>query len=252
MIDQEQAREETCGETREEARQEVRTTLPVQLVAALLIALVAIGLFVTIALELTRSGVTGSDLLLRTDKQVMAFMRMRATPDGDSLMSFVSILGSPLSMGVLAVGGGLWLWVRRRIIPLVGWCCAFAGASALTVGLKHSFQRVRPDGAEAFLHGTSFSFPSGHSLGSIVGIGITAYLLVAFRESRTLTRALTIAAAVVLIIAIGWSRLYLGVHYLSDVVAGFAAGGMWLSCCIAGIEYYRHASARRMTVATSR
>lgn len=216
-----------------------------RLVVALLLALLAIGLFVTIALELTRSAVTGSDVMLRADAAVLEFMRSRATPDADRLMELISLIGSPLMMGILAVVGGIWLWSRRRMIPFVGWCCAFAGASVLTVGLKHSFQRVRPEGAAAFLHGTSFSFPSGHALGSLVGIGISTYLLVAFRESRPLTRVLTSAAGILLIAAIGWSRMYLGVHYLSDVVAGFAAGGVWLSCCIAGIEYYRHYNQHR-------
>lgn len=211
-----------------------------RLVVALLVALVAIALFVTIALELTRSAVTGSDVMQRADMETLAYMRARATPDGDRMMAFISIVGSPLAMGFLAAVGGIWLWSRHRMIPLVGWCCAFAGASLLTVGLKYEFQRARPEGAAAFLHGTSFSFPSGHALGSLVGIGITTYLLVAFRESRPLTRVLTSAAGVLLIACVGWSRLYLGVHYLSDVVAGFAAGGVWLSCCIAGIEYYRH------------
>lgn len=244
MTDQVKAREE-AREARAEAPVGTRATLPAQLVVALLVALFTVGLFVIIAMELTRSAVTGSDVLVRTDEQVVAFMRARASPDGDRLMFIISILGSPVSMGVLAVAGALWFWHRRRILPLVGWCCAFAGASALTVGLKHSFQRVRPEGAEAFLHGASFSFPSGHSLGSMVGIGITTYLLVAYREERPLTRVLTIAAGALAIVAIGWSRIYLGVHYLSDVVAGFAAGAVWLSCCIAGIEYFRHVARDR-------
>ncbi len=256
MTDQEEARDAARAAAPEKAPETasraVRATLPVQLMVALLVALLTIALFLTIALELTRSAVTGSDILVRADTRVLAFMRAHATADGDRLMSFISLIGSPLSMGVLAVAGVLWLWSRKRIIPLVGWCCSFIGASALTVGLKHLFQRVRPDGATAFLHGTSFSFPSGHALGSLVGIGITTYLLIAFRESRRLTRVLTAATGVCAIAAIGWSRLYLGVHYLSDVVAGFAAGAVWLSCCIAGIEYYRHVYPNRAAHPTAR
>ena len=229
----------------EEVRETPRATVPMQLVVALLVGLITIALFATIAVELTRSAAGGRDVLVRADARALAFMRAHATPEGDRLMSVISLIGSPLAMGVLAAAGALWFWIRRRIVPLVGWCCAFVGASALTVGLKHSFQRVRPEGAAAFLHGTSFSFPSGHALGSLVGIGITTYLLIAFRESRPLTRVLTAIAGALAVAAIGWSRLYLGVHYLSDVVAGFAAGAVWLSCCIAGIEYYRHASRHR-------
>lgn len=217
-----------------------RIALPGQLVLALSAGLVAILLFLAIAKQ-----VTGDAILTVVDLRVLAYLRARSTPDGDALMAAVSLLGSPLAMGLFATAGAAWLGLRRRMIPLTGWCCAFVGATVLTVGLKHSFRRVRPDGAEAFLHGTSFSFPSGHALGSLVGIGITAYLLIAFRESRAVTRVVTAMIAVTGIAAIGWSRLYLGVHYLSDVVAGFAAGGLWLSLCIAGIEYYRHRISRR-------
>lgn len=209
------------------------------LVVALATGLVTILLFLLLAHAVTRT-----DELVRMDIAVQRFLRARATRDGDRLMYVISLLGSPLAMSVLAVAGAAWLGVRRRMIPFAGWCCAFVGASVLTIGLKQAFKRVRPDGADAFLHGASFSFPSGHALGSLVGIGITAYLFIAFRESRAITRILTACVAVAGVASIGWSRLYLGVHYLSDVVAGFAAGALWLSLCIVGIEYFRHRRAQ--------
>lgn len=210
---------------------------------ALVVAL-ATGLVTILLFLLLGHAVTRTDELVRLDIAVQRFMRARATREGDRLMYVISLLGSPLAMSVLAIAGGAWLGVRRRMIPFAGWCCAFVGASVLSVGLKQAFKRVRPEGAEAFLHGASFSFPSAHALGSLVGIGITAYLLIAFRESRTITRVVTACVAVASVASIGWSRLYLGVHYLSDVVAGFAAGALWLSLCIVGIEYFRHRGAR--------
>ncbi len=209
------------------------------LVVALATGLITILLFLLLAHAVTRT-----EEIARVDVAVQHFLRARATRDGDRLMYVVSLLGSPVAMSVLAIAGAAWLRVRRQMIPLAGWCSAFVGASVLSVGLKQTFKRVRPEGAEAFLHGASFSFPSAHALGSLVGIGITAYLLIAFRESRAITRVLTACVAVAGVASIGWSRLYLGVHYLSDVVAGFAAGALWLSLCIVGIEYFRHRRAR--------
>lgn len=213
---------------------------PIALIVVLTIALVAMLLFLAIARQLTHA-----DLLQATDMRVLAYMRARATPAGDDMMSAVSLVGSPVAMAVLAASGAAWLGFRRQIVPLVAWCAAFAGASALTVGLKYLFRRARPEGAAAFLHGASFSFPSGHALGSTVGIGITAYLLMAFFESRRNARIATAFAAAILVLLIGWSRLYLGVHYLSDVVAGISAGGLWLCLCIAGSESVRHRTAAR-------
>ncbi|HKO15135.1 MAG TPA: phosphatase PAP2 family protein [Gemmatimonadaceae bacterium] len=98
------------------------------------------------------------------------------------------------------------------------------------------FQRPRPPGAARFLHGASFSFPSGHALGSVIGFGMLAYLLAGFWSPARRHRFLVAATADLLVLAIGLSRLYLVVHYLSDVIAGYAAGLVWLAACITGVE----------------
>jgi undecaprenyl-diphosphatase len=105
--------------------------------------------------------------------------------------------------------------------------------------LKHAIHRPRPIYASAFLHGGSFSFPSGHAMGSLVAYGMCAYLLVTFWTERSSRQILVSGAALVLIVAIGLSRLYLGVHYFSDVVAGYAAGTVWLAACATGCEIAR-------------
>jgi undecaprenyl-diphosphatase len=131
------------------------------------------------------------------------------------------------------------LAVRRSWLVLLGWVAAIAGAGVLDTLLKHIIQRPRPAYASAFLHDYSFSFPSGHAMGSLVAYGMLAYLIVIFWTSRWQTRVVVVSAIGVLILAIGVSRLYLGVHYFSDVIAGFAAGVLWLSACITGIEIVR-------------
>jgi undecaprenyl-diphosphatase len=110
----------------------------------------------------------------------------------------------------------------------------------LTEALKLVIQRPRPDGAAPFLAGASYSFPSGHTLGSVVGYGMLAYLLI--REPRTTSVArgvVVVSIATALVIAIAVSRLYLGVHYFSDVVGALAAGSLWLSACISGMGVVR-------------
>jgi undecaprenyl-diphosphatase len=125
---------------------------------------------------------------------------------------------------------------RRGWITLSGWAAAFAGGGALNWLLKRIVQRSRPVGSEEFLYGTSFSFPSGHAMGSLIGYGMLAYLLIAFWPPARRHRTAVVVAALVLIALIGLSRLYLGVHFLSDVIAGYAAGAVWVAVCVTGVE----------------
>ncbi len=76
-------------------------------------------------------------------------------------------------------------------------------------------------------------------MGSLIGYSMLAYLLIVFRADRWQMRLAILSTAALLVLAIGISRLYLGVHYFSDVVGGYAAGVLWLSACITGIEITR-------------
>ncbi|WP_426689203.1 phosphatase PAP2 family protein [Rhodanobacter ginsengiterrae] len=118
-----------------------------------------------------------------------------------------------------------------------------AGAWSITLpvngGLKALFQRARPLHDHGFSMASGWSFPSGHAFGAMVFYGMLAYVLL--RLTPRHHRAI-IAAAVMLIGLIGISRVLLQVHYFSDVLAGYAAGGAWLVLCIAGAEYLRQSA----------
>jgi undecaprenyl-diphosphatase len=129
--------------------------------------------------------------------------------------------------------------MRRQWIVLVGWIAAFTGGSLLNQVLKLVIQRPRPPYAAAYLHHFSWSFPSGHAMLSLIGYGMLAYLLVVLWVHRRSLQVAIVLGATLLIAAIGLSRLYLGVHYFSDVVGGYAAGVLWLSTCISGLEVAR-------------
>ncbi|MEO7962784.1 MAG: bifunctional DedA family/phosphatase PAP2 family protein [Gemmatimonadaceae bacterium] len=203
-----------------------------------------VGLLVSLAALWTFGAVTedvlNHDPLTAFDTSLLTAIRAHATLAGDRIFVFVSLAGSPIAMAVLAIVGAAWLIVKRRWLFLAGWGAAFVGAMVLTEALKRVVQRPRPAGAAAFLHGESFSFPSGHALGSLVGFGMLAYLLIAESRQTLSPRRLTIIVCTVLVIvAIGLSRLYLGVHYFSDVVGGYAAGTLWLSACVSGLGVVR-------------
>jgi len=110
-----------------------------------------------------------------------------------------------------------------------------AGSALLNVALKEVFARARPDGADPALHGGGWSFPSGHAMNTFVFCGMVAYLLVRLSPWRA-GLAFRVALLFAWALAMGFSRLYLGVHYASDVVAGFLAGAAWVAVCVSGAE----------------
>jgi undecaprenyl-diphosphatase len=205
-----------------------------------------LGLHLTIGLALSLgalwifAGITedvvNHDPLTVLDLRIADWFVARATSGGQNVAVAFSLAGSPVSMAALALAGAAILALRKRWVLFTGWLAAFAGGGVLDWALKVTIRRPRPPGAEAFLHGASFSFPSGHSMGSLIGFGMLAYLLVAFVAQRWWAKIAIGVAGGLLVLAIGLSRLYLGVHYFSDVIGGFAAGTVWLSACISGCE----------------
>ncbi|GGN99509.1 phosphatase PAP2 family protein [Saccharibacillus kuerlensis] len=138
----------------------------------------------------------------------------------------------------------LMLFVRHlRWEPLL-LLCATAGSGLLNLLLKNLFRRDRPDInrlAEEF----TFSFPSGHSMGAFALYGILAYLLWRMIPSFSV-RIAALVLCTLLTLSIGLSRIYLGVHYPSDVIGGYIASAAWLALTIGIFEYWRHTKQRRL------
>jgi len=137
------------------------------------------------------------------------------------------------------------VWRGRRWLAL-GWVLAVAGNGALNTTLKQIFARVRPLHDDGLVMAQGYSFPSGHSSGSVVVYGMLAYVLARFLPSRWHLPLVLAAAA--LAFSIGTSRVFLRVHFASDVLAGFASGTAWLAVCIASVEltkWYRRRRPRR-------
>jgi undecaprenyl-diphosphatase len=144
-------------------------------------------------------------------------------------------LGALLTIGVLVA---LSLLARRRRLAALVWVLALVGAALLNSGLKEAFGRPRPPFHDPAVVETNESFPSGHAMGSVIAYGLLVYLLLPSLRRRR-GRAALVAGTAVLALAVGFSRLYLGVHYGSDVVGGFAMGGAGLAACVSGLEVVR-------------
>jgi undecaprenyl-diphosphatase len=153
-------------------------------------------------------------------------------------------IGSPEAMTILTILVALALMLRRRRRLAFVWLFAVIASAALNVGLKSVFGRDRPPFRDSFIEESTHSFPSGHSMGSVIGFGLLAYfLLLALTDRRE--KILVVVLAVVLTLTIGFSRIYLGAHYFSDVVAGYALAGAWLSVCISASEVVRRRARQR-------
>lgn len=191
--------------------------------------------------------------MVRLDVAVAHWLDAHGTELGESIFSRVSWLGAPALNAIIA-GTVIVFALRREWLSAGALALATIGGSVLNDILKPLFHRGRPETAWEFIHQPSWSFPSGHAMGSLVGYGFLAMLLLERRRDRW-SRITIITVAVVLIAITGFSRLYLGVHYLSDVVGGYVAGAVWLVVCIAGYHVDRtraHLGARESTVRLGR
>jgi membrane protein DedA with SNARE-associated domain/membrane-associated phospholipid phosphatase len=181
--------------------------------------------------------ITG-DPLVRFDRALDDYLHSHATPHLTTFFLVVTAFGSTVAMVLLGVVVAALLAWRRLWTLLWTWIAAVAGSALLNWLLKGLFQRPRPHFAHPLVVETSYSFPSGHAMESFVVYGMLAYLAVLWLRSWEARMAAVCGAALVVVL-IGFSRMYLGVHYFSDVVAGYAAGGVWLSALMTGAETIR-------------
>jgi membrane-associated phospholipid phosphatase len=183
--------------------------------------------------------------IVAADSGLTHWIEGHDTEWGETLFTGVSFLGAQALIGIIVIASTVYArrrdWVRAAALPL-----ASISGAALNALLKHVFHRGRPEFATEFITHASWSFPSGHAMESMVGYGmLLAVTLHAVRGSTR--RRLVIAAVALLIFLIGVSRVYLAVHYLTDVIAGWLAGGAWLFVCVTAY----HFAERRRAISSS-
>ena len=201
-----------------------------------------VGLFAAAGCLWLFGGVTedllDNDPLVQFDETVAMFLHNWTTPTLTAFFLVVTALGSLEFIGLLGLVVTSIFVVQWRGLDLGTWLAALAGGFVLNQLLKNLFARPRPFFEHPLVLETSYSFPSSHATMSLIFYGMLAYFAVrALRSWRA--RAAVVFGAALLVLLIGFSRMYLGVHYFSDVVAGFASGGIWLSALITGSETIR-------------
>jgi len=195
-------------------------TAPVAALAASLLGLILVGALAGGLLR--QAGPTGL-----VDQPAASFVVAHRQGWLTGVMRLVTDLGAAGVLVPLVLAAGLaWRWRRGTWRPLALLAGAVAGAWVVQVAVKQLVERPRPPAALAVSHATGFAFPSGHATDAAAVYGMLAVLLA--RSGRGAARVAAWAGAAALIALVGLSRLYLGVHWLSDVVAGAGLGIAWL------------------------
>ncbi len=160
-------------------------------------------------------------------------------------------LGNGWTLGALVAAVAALLLAKGRYRWAAYLVTTAALGGLLNGALKHHYHRSRPDVAEAVYLAQGYSFPSGHAMGSVVVFGALTYLALRhFRDPEL--RAFSLSLAFCLVVAISASRVYLGVHWLSDISAGAVAGALWVVTTTASYEGVRRLYALRRTLAEAR
>jgi membrane-associated phospholipid phosphatase len=210
-----------------------RTALGLQLTLAVFVCVAALALFGKIA-----DNVIDRDELARFDGRLAEWIAPHRTPAHLALANWISHLGTIPVMWALAAVLIATLFRREWRAVAVGWMFLAGGGEMVEQILKRTFRRDRPLNVEQWLVAGGFSFPSGHSMGAMVGYGLMTYLVL-LRVRHPVARIAVIASGAIIVAAIGLSRLVLGVHFFTDVIGGYAAGAVWISLAIAAVEIER-------------
>ena len=176
--------------------------------------------------------------MARADAALAESIHAHVNPTILRAFAFVTHFGDVLTMSVLGVVVALLLWQRRLRALALGWVLAVGGNALLNPLLKRVFERVRPVHEHGLVSELGWSFPSGHTSSSTVAYGMLAYIAIRTLPPRWHLPAVLAAAA--LAFTVGCSRIFLQVHFASDVAAGFASGIAWLTVCIVSVELGRH------------
>jgi membrane-associated phospholipid phosphatase len=220
------------------ASAESRRLLSLELLIGLLGAAAALVLFTWLGREVLEGEVLAFDLRFRE------LIHSLASPRLTTIMRAASLYGGPAVLvpaGIVAAVA-FWIkgWRRGALLTVV----LLSGAGLLNGLLKFSFARVRPASYFNYPLPGSPSFPSGHALYAASLFGGLAVLLTARMENRLL-QFLVWLIAVAFILLVGISRVYLGVHYPSDVLAGYAIGIIWVTVVALGDRLITHRRGRR-------
>lgn len=204
------------------------------LTAGVALLLLATAIFAHVA-----DAVVAGAPITRFDVEVAEWLHAHARASGGLRQFMLAITHLHSTAGILCMAllVGIWLYRQGRRDWIVALVASVPGGQVLNVLLKHSFERARPHFVEPLLELGTYSFPSGHTMGATVLYGFLACYAARHARSRW-GRVLPFVLALVMVATVAFSRMYLGVHYLTDVLAATVEGCGWLAICLTGIATF--------------
>jgi membrane-associated phospholipid phosphatase len=178
--------------------------------------------------------------LMHFDHLVAGWFHARQTPQIAEALHLLSAPGSALWIAVVLTASVAYALWRRHWYGLMALVITVPGGMLLGEAIKLLVHRHRPYLVGPFVDWSGYSFPSGHTIGATLLYGWVAFLLVRM-FSAWHWRAMSIIAAVLVVFAVGFSRVALGAHYFTDVIAAMVIGTMWLGLCFGTVEVVRRA-----------
>jgi undecaprenyl-diphosphatase len=169
------------------------------------------------------------------DETVLAWFGAHRLRGLDEVMLDITALGTGTVVVMIVTVAALFLWLTRHHYSAILLVVATVGSIVLNNLLKFGFERPRPEVISWVADAHFYSFPSGHAMSATVVYSTVAYLAGRLLAKHT-ARVAVMATALVVILLICVSRLYLGVHYPSDVIAGVTIGLAWAGFCMAALE----------------
>ncbi|MGD0993659.1 MAG: phosphatase PAP2 family protein [Gemmatimonadales bacterium] len=197
-------------------------------------------LFVELAEQVRLS----TSLVSRADQLIHAWFGHERRAAMTTLLSAATGIGGTVGLMVIVAVVAATLLVRRERASAI-FIVVTAGAGALlNLGLKAFFARMRPDLASALVVMRSYSFPSGHAMSSFITFGALGYLALR-RRWPWAAKSASLAIALTIVVLVGLSRVYLGVHWASDIAGGWSAGAVWLAAAVVAFEMLLRLRQRR-------
>ena len=176
--------------------------------------------------------------IVKFDQYVISYIQGFESPTLTSIMNFFTYVGSfPIVFGIFIIVAFILYFVLKHRSELLLFGTVVIGTPIINQVLKQFFHRVRPD-LHRLIEIGGFSFPSGHAMNALAVYGILSFLLWRHIPSR-LWRTTLIIISTIIILMIGTSRIYLGVHYPSDIIGGYFASGFWLTISIYFFRRYK-------------
>jgi undecaprenyl-diphosphatase len=201
----------------------------------------AIGVLIaaSIASALIAASVWTTAPFLKQELQVSVWLHTHGSPVFTAFLYAITQVHSPVGMTIMASLLAILLWRQGHRYWTLSLALAVPGGMLINSALKHAFHRARPTWDDPLFTLTSASFPSGHTAGATLFYGFLAAYMV-WNMKHAWPRVIAVVGCALMVALVGFSRIYLGVHYLSDVLAAISVSTVWLILCLITVRGLAH------------